>query len=416
MKKTLLFLGTLGLGAACSSEGAIPTASTQNGRPAADRYGVRVDVGGGEATDFGNGSQPPCGSRSVEERVLTPEEAEQAGLDVEADRTSLALPHVATLRWNPVECEVEPELCEPTELDLGAQLIEPVLVTITNSRPDDEHCPAQEQYLVYRAAISIESEDGKVAGTFYDTVSREESGDGVIRFNGSGWHHLWNFEGELPIELDLARSHYAYMSVSFSLGSDGSAAGELEPRVGYYAPPSTDGSGGAAGAGGAAGDDNSWRWTFPRIGPDALFGTREKGFDDSSVLALDGARSTLTTYPGSVVAPLVDLTLSVNAFSPEAEVDLTIWVDGEQVYDQSVDTGTVELGPHPLGTPVVVDVHNSNGAGTVRSRIEQNTCIVASSECADQDCTLHLEYTADHMLCYYGDGAPVPAPQPAPGP
>lgn len=389
MKTTFIFLGAVWLGTACSSGEAMPD---QGGRPARDRFGVRV--GGGETTDFGNGSQEPCGPRSVA-TVLTEQEAEQAGLDVEADRALLASPHVATLRWNPVECEAEPELCEPTELELSARLLEPMLVNVTNSRPQDG-CAAEEQYFMYRVAMSIESEDANIAGTFYETVTRTESEDGEVTFHGNGMPNLWNFEGEIPIELDLAQPHYAYLSISFSLASDGSAAGKLEPRASFYAPPSTDGSGGAAG------DDNSSSLGSPRVGPDALFGTQEEGFDDSSVLALEGERSTLTTYPGSVVEPLVDLQVRADAGASEAAVDLTIWVDGEQVHDQSVAAGTmVELGRHPFGTAVVVDVQSKSSAGIAQAHVLQDNCFAASSSsCEGQDCKSHVEYTAAHQLCW----------------
>lgn len=387
--KTRLLLGTVWLGVACSSG---ETAPTQSGRPSGDGFGVRV--AGGEASDFGNGEQEICAGTSMS-TVLTEQEAEEAGLDVEADRALLAMPHVATLRWNPVECEAEPELCEPTELELHAQVVEPILLKVERSHPDS--CPEEDQHFAYRVAVSIESEDGNIAGTFYDTVIRDESEDGVVTFRGGSWPHLWNFEGDLPIELDLARSHYAYLSISFALASDGSAAGHLEPKVGYYGPPSTDGGEGAAGA---AGDDDSWRYDSPRIGPNARFGPQEEEFDGDSVLALDGERSTLTTYPGSTEEPLVALEVRADAVEPAADVDLTIWVDGERVYDESVVAGTlVDLGRHPLGTPVVVDVHNSNGAGAARANVLQDSCFTASSSCTGEDCTAHVEYTAAHHFC-----------------
>ena len=193
--KTRLLLGTVWLGVACSSG---ETAPTQSGRPSGDGFGVRV--AGGEASDFGNGEQEICAGTSMS-TVLTEQEAEEAGLDVEADRALLAMPHVATLRWNPVECEAEPELCEPTELELHAQVVEPILLKVERSHPDS--CPEEDQHFAYRVAVSIESEDGNIAGTFYDTVIRDESEDGVVTFRGGSWPHLWNFEGDLPIELDL---------------------------------------------------------------------------------------------------------------------------------------------------------------------------------------------------------------------
>ena len=354
-------------------------------------YGSRL--GGGETTDFGNGDQEICEGTSVA-TVLTEQDAEEAGLDVEADSAFLAMPHVATLRWNPVECAAEPDLCEPTELELHAQVVEPILVEIERSHPD--LCAEDDQFFAYRVAVSIESADGNIAGTFYDTVSRKASEDGVVTFHGNGYPHLWNFEGDLPIELDLARSHYAYLSISFSLASDGSAAGTLQPEISYYAPPSTD----AGGAAGATGDDASWLYGTPRIGPDARFGTQEGGFDPSSVLALAGERATLTTYPGSLVEPLVDLQVRADAAEPMADVDLMIWVDGQQVHDQSVAAGTmVDLGQHPIGTPVVVDVHNSDGAARARAHILQDNCFRASSSCTGSDCTAHVEYTAGNQRC-----------------
>jgi len=374
MKMMHWVLGAACWGLACSGGEAAPAGRRL---PAADAFGVRV--AGGESADFGNGSDDVCGTSSVDTSV-TQEQAEQAGLDVEADRAWLEMPHLAALGWNPIECGFDAGLCQATQLELRAELVEPILVQGRSQRPSAT-CPAEWQAFAYRAAVSVLSEDGKLAGTFYARVTRGSAG-GVSTVSGHALPDLRNFDGTLPLEVDLTRPHFAYLDLQFSLASDGSASGKLEPSASYYddAPQSE------------------------RIGPDAAFApdlANAAALDGTAVLAGSGASSTLSSYPGSSSEPLVALRVRTDAVEPSVNVEVTIWVDGEKVHDGSVAAGTsVELGRHAFGTPVTVDVHNANGAGLVRANILQDNCFVASSSCSSPDCTAHAEYTAAHQLCF----------------
>lgn len=349
--------------------------------PPADDFGVRV--AGGESGDFGNGTDTPCGLRSVD-TVISEEEAQQEGLDVDADRAWLASAHAAALLYNPSECASAPEVCDDTRVELRAEVVEVIRVDGISTRPS-ESCPAEWQAFDYRLAVSIESDDGNLAGTFYARAGRTESDAGVITVRGKALPDLRNFEGQLPIKLEPARAHFAFMDAGFALMNDGTASGELEPAVSYY-------------------DELAERVAVAEpIGPEMRFGpdlTRDPEAVYPSALAREGTASTLSTYSGSSDEPRVTLTVRADAVEPMADVYLTITIDGEEVQAESVAAGTsVELGKHPFGTRVSVDVHNGNGAGQVRANVLQDNCFVASSFCNDQDCTTHVAYTAAHHLC-----------------
>jgi hypothetical protein len=385
---------TLLLGMACSSgesTGAGPARPPSDepvpeGRdlPPADDFGVRFS--GGETADFGNGDQRTCDERSfATETVLSDEQAVQEGLDMQAERAWLAAPHGVALRWNPAECAATSALhCDETRIELRAEVIEVLRVEWQEGEWD--HAPHRTELcgrFAYRLAVNVRSEDGNLAGTFYARVPRLQSAAGVITVTGWAIPDLRNFEGSLPINVDLTRPQHAYLEIEFSLVSDGTAAGRIDPSISYY--------------------DELAPYN-PRIAPEAYFApvVTDERFADYSQIAADGTDFTLSTYPGSSIAPLVDLRVRAEGYEPVADVDLTIQVDGEEVHAESVATGTyVELGRHPFGTTVSVDVHNTNGASQVGANVLQDDCFVgASSSCSEQDCTTHVEYTAAPWLCF----------------
>jgi hypothetical protein len=203
----------------------------------------------------------------------------------------------------------------------------------------------------------------------------------VITVTGWAIPDLRNFEGSLPVQVDLTRAQHAYLEIEFSLASDGTAEGRLDPSISYY--------------------DELVPYD-PRIAPEAYFApmVTDERFADYSQIAADGTAFTLSTYPGSSIAPLVDLRVRAAGYAPVTDMDLTIQVDGEEVHAQSVATGTyVDLGRHPFGTTVSVDVHNTSGASQVGAEVVQDDCFGASSACSGQDCTAHVEYTAAPRLC-----------------
>lgn len=346
--------------------------------PPVDDFGVRFS--GGETADFGNGTDDVCGMSSTD-TVISQEQAEQEGLDVEGDRAWLATPHIARLNYDIADCAAAAQVCDETIVTLRAQVLEPIRVEGRTLRPSADCGEAEWQAFAYRVAVSVENQDGSLTGTFYARVGRRESDAGVVTLGGHALPDLRNFTGELPIELDSTRAHHAFLDIRFSLASDGSASGRLEPAVSYYdEAPSTE-----------------------RIGPDALFdtdGADAAQLDGESVLFEDGERWTVSTYPGSSVEPLVDLRVRAEAAAPLADVELTIRVDGEEVHTETVAAGTsIELGQHPFGTTVSVDVHNANGAGLVGASVLQDNCFAAMANCDEQDCSAHVDYAAAHQLC-----------------
>lgn len=375
MKNFHWLLGTIGFAIACSGG---DTTNTGRDLPPGDDFGVRFS--GGETADFGNGTDDVCGTSSTD-TAISVERAEQLGLDVAGDRAWLAEPHIAILRYNPSECADEPYLCDETLVTLSAEVVEPLLVEGRSQRPSED-CEAEWQAFAYRVAVSVSSQDGYLSGTFYARAGRRTSDSDVITITGRALSDLRNFEGELPIELDAERAHYAYLDVRFALASDGSSSGRLEPAASYY---------------------DERRPSAVRVGPDAVFDTDELDltvFNDVAVLTREGSGSTLSTYPGSSIEPLVDLRVRADAVEPMADVDLKILINGQEVRAESVAAGTsVELGKHPFGTTVSVEVHNANGAGSVRANVLQDNCFAATSQCGDDDCTTQVEYTAALQLC-----------------
>lgn len=375
MKNFYWLTGTFLFSFACSSGEAT---ELQRDLPPVDDFGVRFS--GGETADFGNGTDDVCGTSSTD-TVISQEQAEQEGLDVEGDRAWLAMPHIARLHYDIADCAAAAQVCDETLVTLRAQVLEPIRVEGRTFRPSAECGEAEWQAFAYRVAVSVENQDGSLAGTFYARVGRRASDAGVVTLGGHALPDLRNFTGELPIELDSTRAHHAFLDIRFSLASDGSASGKLEPRVSYYdEAPSTE-----------------------RIGPDALFdtdGADAAQLDGESVLFEDGERWTVSTYPGSSVEPLVDLRVRAEAAAPAADVELTIRVDGEEVHTETVAAGTsIELGQHPFGTTVSVDVHNANGAGLVGASVLQDNCFAAMANCDEQDCSAHVDYAAAHQLC-----------------
>jgi hypothetical protein len=315
--------------------------------------------------------------------VISKEQAEQAGLDVDGDRAWLASAHDAVLRYDPTQCADAPEVCDETRIELSAEVVDVIRVDGQSRRPSED-CPATWQAFAYRVAVSLASEDENLSGTFYARVGRSEDDAGLITVRGRAIPDLRNFEGALPIQLEPSRAHHAFIDVELELASDGSASGELAPSISYY---DTDEAIGMA----------------ERIGPEARFGA-DASYDPEQirprVFAGGGTAATLTTYPGSSNEPLVALRVRADAVEPAEDVDLTIWIDGEERSTETVAPGTsVELGRHPLGTRVSVDVQNTNGAGTVRANVQQERCGGASSMCSGQDCAARVEYTAAHALC-----------------
>jgi hypothetical protein len=379
MRTRRWLLGTLLFGTACSTD-----AVTRSGRdlPPADEFGVRFS--GGETADFGNGDQRTCDERSfATETVLSEEQAEQEGLDMQAERAWLAAPHGVALRWNPADCAATSGLpCAETLIELHAEVIDVLRVEWEEGNRD--HLPQRSELcgrFAYRLAVNVRSEDGNLAGTFYARVPRLQSADGVITVTGWALPDLRNFEGHLPVKVDMTRTHHAYLDIAFSLTSDGTTSGRLDPSISYY--------------------DDLVPYN-PRIAPEAYFAPEvtDERFADYSEIAEDATAFTLTTYPGPRIEPLVDLTVQAYALEPAADVALTIRVDGEEIQSGSVaSTAKIDLGRHPFGTTVSVDVHNANGAAQTRVELLQDNCYVAGSLCDGPDCTTHVEYTAAHWLC-----------------
>jgi len=96
--RALLFFGMLGAG--CSTDDTTSAGGEGAARLAPDEHGVRV--GGGETSDFGNGTSEPYGCRSVETTELGVGEALAAGLPIDGIIAVLAEPFEAPgwrARW-----------------------------------------------------------------------------------------------------------------------------------------------------------------------------------------------------------------------------------------------------------------------------------------------------------------------------
>lgn len=345
-------------------------------RAAADAAGVRY--AGGETTDFGNGSDDICGTVEMAE-AISREGAEALGFDVTSESAWLAQPHRAPLSWNPNSCADLGAVCAD-HLELSATVTDFVLLRRSYRRPGGD-CPSEPtQHLAYRAAVHLQTDDGQLDGTFYARLVPLPSSDGERdRFGADVLTDLRNFSGSLPLRLDLGRPHFSYLYTFFALGRDGATSGYVEPAVWYY----------DAAAGGAP------------ISPDASWDDA-RGF--STYPLPSGAASTLSDYPGSLLPPLVALSVTVKPVDPaiavDVDVDVTVSIDGKLVQDTSVPVdSTLELGTHPFGTRVSVDVHNANTSSVLRVSLLQGNCTVASSDCTALGCTAHAEHTTSQNVC-----------------
>ncbi|MEY4547330.1 MAG: hypothetical protein RL685_3525 [Pseudomonadota bacterium] len=333
---------------------------------------------GGETTDFGNGSIDMCGT--VEEaEAITREGAEALGFDVAAESAWLAQPHRAPLSWNPASCAALGAACADN-VQLSAAVTDLVLLRRSYRNPGGP-CPSEPtQHLAYLAAVHITTDDAQLDGTFYARLLPLPSSDGEReRFGAEVITDLRNFAGSLPLRLELARPHFSYLSTFFTLSRDGATTGFIEPAVWYY----------DTAAGGAP------------ISADASWG----GAQDFSAFPLpSGAASTLSTYPGSVLPPLVVLSATVQPVDPSVAVDVnvevTVSIDGQIVQDISMPVdSTLELGAHPFGTRISLDVHNANTSSVLRASLLQGDCTVARSDCSQLGCTAHAEHTTNPNVC-----------------
>ncbi|MEY2935371.1 MAG: hypothetical protein RL033_6120 [Pseudomonadota bacterium] len=345
-------------------------------RAAADSAGVRY--AGGETTDFGNGSDDLCGTDEVAE-AISREEAEALGFDVASESAWLALPHRAPLSWNPFSCAELGAACADG-VQISAAVTDYVLLRRSYRRPGGE-CPSEPtQHLAYLGAVHILTDDGQLDGTFYARLAPLPSSDGQPDgFGAQVLTDLRNFKGSLPLRLELERPHFSYLYSFFTLGRDGTTDGFLEPAVWYY----------DAAAGGAP------------ISPNASW-NGARGF--SGYPLPSGAASTLSDYPGSLLPPLVVLSATVKPLDPsifvDVDVDVTVSIDGQVVQDVSVPVDSIlELGSHPFGTRISLDVHNAHTSSVLRVNLLQGDCTVVSSDCSELGCTAHAEHTTTQSVC-----------------
>lgn len=337
---------------------------------------LSVRYAGGETTDFGNGDSDFCAT-SRRRVPIGEEEALGFGIDIEAERAWLGEPHRAALRWTSADCAEAPEDCAETEVELRAEIESYVRIDGFSQRVDPM-CEPEWQALAYRAKIGLRTDDGLASGAFYAVLARgiDERGEPYLRANARP--DLRNFQGTLPLRIGLGRPHYAYLQVTLELGPGGATLGRLQPSVAYY-------------------DDQD---RHEDVGAEGVWDSQ--GLPETyAPLPSTGQFVTLSSYRGSQREPVVALGARADAVEPAAPVEVTIVVDGEVVEQGMAEPGTsFELGEHPFGVDVRMEVKNPNGAGLVRGHILQDNCFAASSSCEEANCTARTEYTSGFLPCF----------------
>jgi hypothetical protein len=339
----------------------------------ADSAGVRY--AGGETTDFGNGSDDPCGTEQ-EFAAISRADATAQGFDVARQIAWIEQPRQALLTWNPELCSELGIACSD-QLAIGVEVRELLLVRRSYRRPGGLCPSAPTQHLAYRAAVHLQTDDASLAGSFYLRLNLPIGADPAQteRYVAQAQPDLRNFSGSLPIHLDLERAHFAYLNVLLALSSDGTSSGYFEPRVRYY-----DDRGGLAPISAGA------SWNSDRV----------LGNEPLSPAAV----STLSDYPGSRLTPLVQLSVRIGAADPEVPVDFTLRLDDRVVRESSAMGGELlQLGEQPFGTRVGLEVRNPNGADLVYGDLLEDGCFVDSGSCAEPGCSAHVEYSVAFNEC-----------------
>jgi len=342
---------------------------------------LNVRFSGGETSDFGNGSDDPCGTRTTATDIGAEEARSIAGADIDAEASWLAEVHRAPLLWASAACAA-PESCEATEVELRAQIDGYVRVDGRSTRPDYEGCESEWQTLVYRATVGLRTADGRIDGAFHAQLGRR---DGEVYTRAVP--DLRNFQGSLPLLLDLERTHHSYLNVGFQLRQDGATTGSLEPSIAYF-----DGSGAFAEIGPAA----QWDSLAPPPVPEWR--------------AAPGADAvTLSSYEGSPTVPSAAVVVGADAGeavrvadagAPSTDVDVTIRVNDEVIREGSVPAGTrIELGEQPFGTRVSLAVRNTHGASFVRATIGQPGCVGVVESCDEAGCEARAELESEFRPC-----------------
>jgi len=338
---------------------------------------LSVRYAGGETSDFGNGTDDECGTRT-DEHPITAEEA-RGFADIDADAAWLAEPHRAALRWTTPECAGALESCELTEVELVAKIDGYVRVDGHSSR-DLPGCAPEWRSLAYRGRVGLRTADGRLSGAFNARLRRGTDDAGNPDVYAMVRPDLRNFDGTLPLHIDTDRPHHAYVTIGLDLAADGRASGYLRHSLHYY-----DEEGGSPDIGASA------AWDSEATPP----------ADPLTAIDTTGRFVTPTTYGGSPREPRVILTARADAVEPATDVDVVVRVDGDVIRRGRVEPGTYfELGEHPFGVGVSLDVENSGGAGMVRAHILQDNCFVETARCTEPSCVARAEYTTSFQLCY----------------
>jgi hypothetical protein len=335
-----------------------------------DGTGSRVEIEGGETSDFGDGEQPVC--RETERAEVTLEQARALDLGLDSDLELIAPALELPFHWGPVvDCDGAELPTEDTRLGLRLSVDRIDHVSFTPVSGENSSC---EDRLEYRALVELETNDERLEGVFYARLVPSAAG-----LQAHAIPDLRNFSGDLRLELDSTRPYWGVMDTNFELSPEGSR-GSLQILVSYTDSTNFERKSGAGGF---------WFAGLEGI----LCGLGAEPAPGPSVIPLDA-------YAASPIPPTMSVKVRADAVEPAEPVDVTIEVDGELTEHQNVDPGQIlELGPLHPGSLVTARVSNSNGAGFVRANILANDCFVASAGCGEAACVAESSYRVELAFC-----------------
>lgn len=94
------------------------------------------------------------------------------------------------------------------------------------------------------------------------------------------------------------------------------------------------------------------------------------------------------------------LELRADAVEPAAKVKVSWSLDGVKTEKDGVVAGTLfNLGKTKVGTKVVFQVFNTQGAGSVRANILTDNCFRKTGSCLGAGCTASAEYVVMEADC-----------------
>lgn len=320
---------------------------------------------GGETSDFGSGSAPFCEYETGE--AITATEAVAVGLDPETAIAAIEGKKTASLGW--FDCSASGKECVDTEITLNVTIESLYRAALYLDRTEDSSCPAQR--LEVRALVDFATADKMLSGSLHTLLIQQNSDPAAPRYLGYPWSDLRNFNGSLPLPLDINRPHWTILEASLVFGSVFAGTFRLS---GQY-------------------DDNS----YTIRGNLADFGA---SYNDIPRETLYGFASELTTwvelanYEGSKEAPTGPVEVCLAGAARAKPVEVAVSIDGKRSASKQLGVGEcIDLGDQPLDAVIVATATNTEEDSLLDITIKGDYYGLASESCKGPSCVVKVETT-----------------------